>query len=70
MVKSRERRGRVNTQPISSHLWGTEIRFRFKYRKNWGRGREVHIMKPSWSKCGVVNYYLSSGSPRVQDKFS
>lgn len=39
--------------------WGTDMSFRFKSMR--GR-KEVSITKQSWSRCGLVNAYLSSGS--------
>jgi hypothetical protein len=41
-------------QFVFGHLQGIDISFRFKQRKNWGRGREVCIIKQSWSKCSPI----------------
>jgi hypothetical protein len=52
-------RGKVS---ISARFLGSDMNFRFKWRKNWGRGQEVvFIIKQSWSKCGLVDHYLSAG---------
>lgn len=45
-------------------LRGAEMSFKFKQRKNWGRGRGVCIIKQSGSDCGLVDHFLSSGSVR------
>jgi hypothetical protein len=39
-------RGRVSTQSVFSHLWGTHMSYRFK---NWGQGIRVCIAKQSQS---------------------
>jgi hypothetical protein len=51
-------RGEVGT---SVRLWVTDMSFRFKWRRNWGRRREVCIVT---SRQNVANHYLSSGSVR------
>jgi hypothetical protein len=28
----------TNKQSTSAHMWGSDMSFRFKQRKNWGRG--------------------------------
>jgi hypothetical protein len=48
-VKDRERRlhCRRSKASISAHLQGTDMSFRFKKRKNWGRGQKVCIITQS-----------------------
>lgn len=45
---------------IFIHPRGIDLSF----ERNLGRGREVCLIKESWSKCGLVDHYLSSGSAR------
>jgi hypothetical protein len=62
-MKGREKitmgRGKIST---SANVWGTDMSFRYKCRKNWGRGREACINKQSQTNYGLVDHYLSSGS--------
>jgi hypothetical protein len=60
MVKGRERR--FIMQPIFKHLQGIDMNYRLKLTKNWCRGGEECLIKQSWSKCSLIDYYLSSGS--------
>jgi hypothetical protein len=38
-------RSRVSTQLVFSHLWDTDMSYRFKQIKNWGQGTNVCIVK-------------------------
>jgi hypothetical protein len=61
-------RGKVSTEPIFINLQVIDMSFRFKWRKNWSRGKKICTIKQCWSKCGLIGYSLSSVSPRVLEK--
>jgi hypothetical protein len=63
-------RGRGSTQP-SSAIFGVQTGALALNRQRTGVGEEdMCNIKQSLSKCGLIDYFLSSGSPRVPEEFS
>lgn len=46
------------------NLWGADMNFSFKQRRNWGEGCEGHITEQGWASCAHEHHCLGSSSAR------
>lgn len=46
------------------NLWGADMNFSFKQRRNWVKGYEGHITEQGWPSCVCEHHCLGSGSAR------
>jgi hypothetical protein len=57
----------VTSSALSSE--DTDMSFRLKCGRNWGRGQKVCMFKQSYSNYNLVAYYLKSGLVRYWRSF-